>query len=251
MKNSLFTVTVKCGLPVVLASISYASYATEWNADLGLSVLGEQSHVYGEENKAEIRPYLNLEYGMFIVGPEGLGVSGKVGNNDQLSAVLVMRESVIDRDENDLLKHFEKRDDATELAFQWTHFTPFVDLTAALSSDVSDTHEGYEAKFMLSKKLDTDVGAFIPAVAIQHQSEELVDYYYGVRAGEATSRFAAYKGKAATNANASITHVYPITTEWHVATRLAYDHLGEGISDSPIVERSGYWSGAMSVFYRF
>ncbi|MBJ7550591.1 MipA/OmpV family protein [Marinomonas ostreistagni] len=251
MKNATLSTVLKYSALFSLVGTSYATQATEWNADLGLSVLGAQSHVFGEEDKAEIRPYVNLEYGMFIAGPEGIGISSKVGEIGQLSAVLLMRESVVDRDDNDLLKHFEKRKDATELAIQWTHFTPFIDITTALSSDVSETHEGYEAKLMLSKKLETDVGTFIPAFAIHHQSEELVDYYYGVRAAEESSRFSAYQGKAATNANTSVTHVYPLSAEWHVATRIAYDYLGRGISDSPIVEESGYWSGALSMFYRF
>lgn len=251
MKNATLLAALKYSAYFSLIGVSCAIQATEWNADLGLSLLGAQSHVFGEENKAEVRPYLNLEYGVFIAGPDGLGVSGQLGESDQLSAVFIVRESVIDHDENGLLKHLKERDDATELALHWTHFTPLVDITTAISSDVSDTHEGYEAKLMLSKKLETEAGIFIPAVAIQHQSEELVDYYYGVRAAEANSRFASYQGKAATNANASITHVYPITPEWHVATQVAYDYLGSGISDSPIVEESGYWSGALSVFYRF
>ncbi|NVK75280.1 hypothetical protein C0J08_09925 [Marinomonas sp. CT5] len=251
MKMRTLVTTTKWSAPILLASVSLFANATELNANLGLSLLGEQNHVIGEDNDVKIHPYLNVQYGMFIVGPEGIGLTKKVGTNDQFSSVFLMRESVFDKEDNDLLKHFDKRDDATELALQWTHYTPIVDITTAISTDVSNTHEGYEAKLMLSKKLQTRLGTFIPAAAIQHQSDELVDYYYGVSSKESNSRFSAYKGEAATNTNLSLTHVYPITAKWHLATRVAYDHLGEAIADSPIVKRSNYWSGAFSVFYQF
>lgn len=225
--------------------------AAEFDADLGLTLSGQQNHVIGEENEAELHPYLNLKYGMFVASPEGVGMTTNVGESNQLSALFLMRKSVIDHDDNKQLAYLGKRKDATELALHWTHFAPYVDITGTVSMDVSDAHDGYEAKLMLSKRIETALGSLIPAAAIQYQSDDLVDYYYGVRTSEASSSFSAYKGKASTNANVSMTHVYPMTDQWHVATTVAYDYLGDGISDSTIVKESGYWSGSMTVFYAF
>lgn len=249
--NVLNTV-LPCPIGLLVAMpLAFSVQAEEFDADLGVSLLGQQKHVIGEEQKAELRPYVTMQYGLFVAGPEGVGLSTKVAEQHKLSALLLMRESVIDRDDNAILGHFDERKNATELALQWTYFTPYVDVTTAISMDASDTHEGYEAKVMLSKRMTSDFGILIPAAAIHYQSDELVDYYYGVRSTEANARLQAYKGKASTQANVSLTHVYPITDQWHVATRVAYEHLGQGIRDSSIVERSNFWSGAMTVFYAF
>ncbi|RDL43535.1 hypothetical protein DN730_14470 [Marinomonas piezotolerans] len=232
------------------AALSMAAEASELNVDLGVTALGQQHHIVGEDDKTELHPYLNLQYGMFVAGPDGVGITTSVGQRDQFSALVSVRESVLDG-VNSKLDKVNERKDAAEFALYWTHMSQNIDVTAAVAVDASDTHNGYEAKLIFSKLLETNAGSFVPALAILHQSDKLVDYYYGVTPLESGTGYAAYTGEASTNANLSLTHIYPITQHWHLTTLVAYEHLGEGIQDSSIVERSGYWSGAMTMLYRF
>lgn len=239
-------------LPFTLLPFAIQAQATELDASLGVASSWQQSYVIGEDDDPKYLPYINVQYGLFVLNYDGLGITKKVGKADQFSALFNLRESTIDHGDNDVLSNLKKRDDATDLALLWTHNTSLVDFTGGVVFDVSDTHQGYEALLGLSKQYVTQkFGIFKPAATISYQSEDLVDYYYGVSTAEADAKIAAYEGDASVNAQLSFTHIYPINDNWHTATVVSYDYLGSGISDSPIVERDNYWTGALALFYKF
>ncbi|MFT3850369.1 MAG: MipA/OmpV family protein [Propionivibrio sp.] len=92
---------------------------------------------------------------------------------------------------------------------------------------------GLERKLMLSESL-----MLIPQVGIEWVDKKYVDYYYGVRPGEAMVGRAAYTGKATVNPEISLTGIYRFDTRHSMMLNVGVTSLGKEIKDSPIVDRS-------------
>ncbi len=92
---------------------------------------------------------------------------------------------------------------------------------------------GLERKWMLSPSL-----MLIPQVGVEWVDKKYVDYYYGVRASEATAGRAAYVGNGAVNAEISLASIYRFDKHHSMMLNVGVKSLGKEIKDSPIVDRS-------------
>lgn len=240
----------KLALLVSLPVITSA-HAAELSSSIGVGGTWKQEHIKGEYRNTSLFPYINLQYGSFKATPNGVGASLSQSSTNQFSVLLKYRQSSFDYPENRTLRHLTERDDAVELALAWQHSNTYFDLTSTLARDVSDTHEGYEAKVKLSKSFTTPVGMFIPSATIAYQSDDLANYYYGVSPTEATSDIQAYQADATINHQVALLHIFPITDHWHTSTQVSYHHLGSELANSSIVEHDDYWATRLTVFYKF
>ncbi|WP_028606095.1 MipA/OmpV family protein [Ottowia thiooxydans] len=91
----------------------------------------------------------------------------------------------------------------------------------------------FERKIMLSPQL-----MLIPKVGAEWVDRKYVDYYYGVRASEATVGRAAYTGKATVNPEVSLTGIYRFDRHHSLMLNVGVTSLGKGVKNSPIVDRS-------------
>ena len=76
----------------------------------------------------------------------------------------------------------------------------------------------------------------VPGASLRWQSGDLVDYYYGVRAGEALPGRPAYTGESALTPDVSVLATRPFAQRWTVFVRASHAWLPSEISDSPIVD---------------
>ena len=227
------------------------SQAAEFNANAGVGVAHIKNHVKGEDNRNELFPFAELQYGMFILNQDGLGVTTSLTPDSNLSFFLTLRETSFDARDNKELAGLTQRDDTGELLISWVQMTPWAELSASVSTDLMDKHGGYELDLGISRQIPMLGGVVIPEAGIQYQSEKLVDYYYGVSQSEASQSIKAYDGKASLTSNLSLTHIHSLSSGWYTATVVELYGLGKGISDSSIVERDNYWMGSVALFYQF
>jgi outer membrane protein len=105
---------------------------------------------------------------------------------------------------------------------------------------------GVERKWMLSQSL-----MLAPQVSAEWVDKKAVDYYYGVRAGEATAGRPAYIGKATVNADFSLAALYRFDRRQSLMLNVGVKSLGKEIKDSPIVGRSTENRVMLGYLYRF
>lgn len=236
---------------VIVATVTTPVFANELSASVGAAVIGSQSYIIGENHEARIVPYVELGYGMFSLNEDGLTMTYEVDDANSVSVIISQRESVFDRGDNNKLRHFDKRDSAVELTANWMYSFENGDITLSATGDVSNTHDGYEIGMGYSKNIVALGGMLIPSVAVALQSEELVDYYYGVSSKESTSDIAEYKGKDSLTAALSVAHIYSISEDWSTFTNVSWQYLGSGISDSSIVKKDNVWTVILGAAYEF
>lgn len=105
---------------------------------------------------------------------------------------------------------------------------------------------GLERKWKVSPSI-----MLIPQAGIEWEDDKYVDYYYGVRASEATTGRAAYVGKATINPEMSLTGIYRFDNHQSMMLNVGVKSLGKEIKDSPIVGRSTESRVMLGYMYRF
>lgn len=90
-----------------------------------------------------------------------------------------------------------------------------------------------------------------PAIGIQLQSSELVDYYHGVRDSEVRDGRPAYEGDRAVNSLVSLTVGYSINTQLLAVAGVGKLVLDSNITDSPIVDEENVRKVGLGLIYTF
>lgn len=118
-------------------------------------------------------------------------------------------------------------------------------------TDVLNRHGGQEAEIGLGYRVGPPFAFVRPQLSITWQSKAMTDYYYGVRADEARPGRPAYSAGAAINPAVGATGRYSFSRRWSAFGLVRHTWLGNAISDSPIVARSGRWSAVLALSYTF
>lgn len=105
---------------------------------------------------------------------------------------------------------------------------------------------GLERKWRLSPSV-----MLVPQVGLEWVDRKYVDYYYGVRTGEATLWRPAYLGKATVNPEISLTGLYRFDKHHSLMLNVGMKSLGDEIKSSPIVGRSTENRLMLGYLYRF
>lgn len=103
--------------------------------------------------------------------------------------------------------------------------------------DLLSKHKGSETRARISRQFNRAPFFFIPEFSVSYLDNDLVDYYYGVKAQEATPTRAFYEGKGTFNYQASFNISTPIFLGGFTRIDFGYTWFGDEITDSPIVDK--------------
>ncbi len=117
--------------------------------------------------------------------------------------------------------------------------------------DVTGTHDGYEFSANYQYPFQAGRWTLVPSTSLNWRSSNLVDYYYGVRADESRAGRPAYVGRSGLSATVGLSIDYRLGEHWNVAAGADLTYLGDGITDSPIIEKNHETSLFTALVYRF
>ncbi len=117
--------------------------------------------------------------------------------------------------------------------------------------DVSGAHEGFELTVKYSYPKLSGRWLIEPAISIQLQSKNLVDYYHGVSDSEAHDERPAYEGSKAINSVLSMTVGYSINPQLLAIAGMEQLDLDHSITDSPIVDEHQIRKIYLGLIYTF
>lgn len=121
----------------------------------------------------------------------------------------------------------------------------------AAFTDALDRSGGQELDLMWRGDFGQGPFRVQPEVGLRWQSEDLVDYYFGVRAAEATALRPAYRGDSALVPRVAVNALAPLGGQWSVFARLSFDDLPSEITDSPLVDRGSERRAFIGLIYGF
>lgn len=262
-KQTFTAVVPVLAFATVLIAVSDNASAGEWS--VGANVLGGRSPIVGEDGVAALFPvvaykgerfYANLgNPGLsFFNGNAdfgGLGYSVFKGDHYNIDLVGKIRAMGLDPDDNSKLRGLDERKAGFDAGINARWDTGYGELNAQLLTDVSNRSKGQEAIFSYAYPMTQGNWTLRPEVGISWQSSDLTDYYFGVQSDEVTASRSAYEGKSTVTPFAGVQVEYAFTQQTHLIGGVGIGRLGDGISDSPIVDERNVGGGYLGLMYRF
>jgi outer membrane scaffolding protein for murein synthesis (MipA/OmpV family) len=143
------------------------------------------------------------------------------------------------------LKGMKDRDSTLNAGFRASYSTDYGLLSLHAVNDLFGKHKGQEVELRFGEPFYTEhwsgqreltLGAFVGA---KWQSDDLIDYYYGVKVSEVTTDRKAFKGKAAITPFVGLEMKLGFSEHIGVEGMLGYEHLPDKITDSPVASKNG------------
>ena len=100
-----------------------------------------------------------------------------------------------------------------------------------------------------STRLSAENGFIIPSLIVEYMDDKYTDYYFQVTEPEARPDRPVYDPGAAMNIRAQLRVGYRVWDKWLLTFQAAYEVLDEEITQSPIVDKNGTWSGLIGLAY--
>jgi len=122
-------------------------------------------------------------------------------------------------------------------------------------TDALGNHNGQETRLTYVRPVRSALGidklGLRPMLGLSWRSSNLNNYYYGVRAKEATAARTRYKSGDSVNPYVGIGLDYQLAERWSIFSLFRNQWLGSDISDSPIVDQHSKISVILGLLYRF
>lgn len=184
--------------------------------------------------------------GLFVEAIEGssslISVGYNAWNNDNWS-LDVLGSNLNDlfvSDDNEELESLKDRDADFLLGARATGYFGDYLLQLQLQGDVSSTHDGVIASIEGGRSWQYRNWNFHTLAGLRYHSKEVVDVYVGVTPAEATATLPEFKAGSGSILSAEIGATYPISEHWVFRATAGYQHLTEGISESPIIDGENF-----------
>lgn len=220
-----------------------------WGLGLG-AIISDQGYVdVGNETSAV--PIIYYQSDKFqLLGPS-LSYNFTEYNDFTFSFIGQYRFDGYEEDDGDIFSGMEERSGSFDLGFTVDYKTNLGDLSFEFITDATNEHKGNELSLSYSKSYNFKSYSLKPYVKFTRQSEDLVDYYYGVRTNETTATRAFHLGETTTNVK------FGLQTNWRVGKHhnfigyASYTAYGSEIKESPLVDASGSTNLMLGYMYAF
>ncbi len=110
-------------------------------------------------------------------------------------------------------------------------------------------HDGWTGELVFSLPREFTWGYVAPSVQLTYLSDQYAEYYFGVSGKEAIEGRPEYDPGDALNPSAALRVGYRLSPHWLLTGKIGYEWLDSTITDSPIVDKDGTWSGSVGVAY--
>lgn len=226
-----------------------ADDATHW----GLGVAGSvsQSPYAGDENRKRALPLLFVENDWLRIA--GAGIDVKLPSAGPVTFDLRLAYSFDGYKNGDapILDGMAQRKHSVMGGGVVTWHDPIADISFETLADVSGHSKGLTARLSAEHPFRFGALELRPRVAARWMDSNYVDYYYGVRADEATAVRPAYDAKAALNLETGVRASYAFAPHQMGFLDVGAQRLGNEIADSPLVGRRTLTSIGIGYLYRF
>ncbi len=245
------TIHTWLGLLLILATTVHAE---TWQ--LGLAAESSRSPFIGDRREINPVPIINYIDGRFsyLSGRAYYGLSSENANESYIVGQIRPRQfysASLDFNEDLDTDGIKDRDPALELGLGLKSKMAWGQFEFEVLVDVSRAHEGYELIAKYSYPKQTGRWLIEPAIGLQLQSSDLVDYYHGVMTSEAQDDRPAYRGDQAINTLTSLMVGYSINPQLLAIAGVEQLVLDTSITDSPIVSERQARKAYLGLIYTF
>ena len=228
---------------------------TQWG--LGIGVIAKQDAYKGIDRETKAVPWLRFENEYLEFN--GLGLEVKLpglqlGEGSQIKFGIVAKAELSGYEAKDapILAGMAERKGGFWAGGKAEWENEFVDLSAEWTADASGHSKGRKFSLGVEKKWHLGEHTMVmPYVTAHWLDKKYVDYYYGVRAAEATAGRAAYVGKGGVNVDVGLRTMYRFDEHHSMLLDVGITRLAKEIKASPLVDRSRTSRVILGYMYSF
>ena len=246
---ALFLQSVSFGFELVEDIILDLEENLEEGSVIGLGILFPERAYKGMDSDVYVVPIIDLEYKSFFINQSSFGFYLFNGDMMKVSIAGAARLAGYKADDSSDLNGMQDRDGSFDGGLRLQLKGKSITFTVTGLTDILDEYKGQEINATLSAKLLK--GFLRPRIGIRWFSDDLVDYYYGVRSSEVATGRPIYQPGDTLNYLVGLTIGLPIDQRWALVGDIQYEVLGEDIEDSPIVDEEALFRFTAGVVYRF
>ncbi|MBU3609894.1 MipA/OmpV family protein [Polynucleobacter wuianus] len=255
---------VKLPLYLLLAILSMPIYAINLEpidvpdglpdhivGDIGVAVYSSNMHIGTEGTQSLVLPYAFFDYKRFFARIDEVGIKtfkmgygyfeviGKIDLNTYKVKSPINGASI-------------NKSDPIPLGLGTYQETPIGGFFANAYHDFGKS-KGALYELLYFAELETYKNVVVyPEVGIERQSSQYANYYYGISPGESNQTgYSAYTAPATSNLIAGFMVEIPVVDNWYINLYGRRKWLGNGINNSPVMNRSFQDNIFAALAYRF
>ncbi|MET0007222.1 MAG: MipA/OmpV family protein [Candidatus Thiodiazotropha sp. 6PLUC9] len=242
-------------IALIGAVISTPSLA-ELDIQVGLVTAVNSTYYTDLDEEYYLLPLVIAEYDRFYL--QGIHGGYRFFQDDEgQSLALEIRRtfdgySSDDIDDSDTLAGMAERDQAWEAGLAYEVGMVGGQAKAKLMQDISDTHNGFSARFEYERPFWTgDAHMFSWYAGSEYWNSKKSDYYFGVKPEEATSTRSVYTADGNYSFFLGSNLIKRINNSVTVLASVEYIRATDAVNDSPLTNREDQWSSYIGIFYQF
>lgn len=240
------------GMSIICSSAFAQDNSSESQWSLGLGAITKQKVYRSIDRDNFVLPLLSYENKWVSVGVPKADLK-LYEPNESLSFRLRARYDGdgYDPEDSPFLSGMEKRKSSVWVggAFIWKN--DYANVTAELLHDGLGNSKGTRAGLQIDHRFGFGKFGLTPRMGVEWYDRKFVDYYYGVRASEATAVRSAYQGGSTTALDIGLRLDYSPARQHTLFLDVGAKTFGSAIKDSPIVEKSNQTTVGIGYLYRF
>lgn len=134
---------------------------------------------------------------------------------------------------------------------EYIYIHPRFDWQTQILQDVTKIHHGQKIRTAISIPLQYGQIQYKFSTGLFWQSHKLIRYYYGLDNDEVSDPDLTYQGGSSTAAFVKGEWERHINKRWSIQGVVSYKWLGNGVTDSPIIENKTITTGFIAGVYHF
>jgi len=214
--------------------------------DLGLGAYKLDRNFADKKSLLIWKPYIYGDYGRFFGRLDTFGVKTlKLGDG------YLEFSTRINYDGRNAAHGLERRADAVPLGIGTYQETPFGAFFLNQFYDAGHSHGSF-TEAIYAGQFNIGHVEFYPQLGLNRNSANYNNYYYGVTPAESvTSGYHAYNARASINPMLALSAEYLLAQNWVTSLTFRRTWLGDGIENSPIINRNTENMAFVAISYRF
>lgn len=225
----------------------------ERSVQVGLVTSANSSFYEDAGNEYYFLPLVIAEYDRFYLRGVSGGYRFYQDDGGQSLALEIRRTfDGYSSDDSDALTGMDDRDAAWEAGLAYEISIAGGQAKAKLMQDISDTHNGFSARFEYERPYWTNDAHMLSWYAgSEYWNRNKTDYYYGVTADEATDTRSDYTADENHSFYLGSNLVKRLDDNTRLLASAEYLRADDTVNDSPLTTRQDQWSAYVGVFYEF
>ncbi len=218
---------------------------------IGPGVVLSSKPYAGMDTKVYPIPMIYLVMGRFYISGGAAGYRALADENWTFDAIAKWRFDGYEEDDSDDLDGMHERRMSIDIGGEFAISGDWGTIKTSFVTDSLGRHDGQELRLSYAKPFNVEKLRITPSAGVVWQSNNLTDYYYGVRTDEARAGRPAYNAGDAINWFTGIYANYQHDDKWSFIGGITYYWLDSEIHDSPIVSKSHTISILAGAMYKF